>query len=165
MNHFYFEQWNTIRWKSLDFKHLQELRNITASCRSNTPLGCSAKCFHGPRSLGRRVSWLFIPTKFLRERNCCLAQGQLLPGITTTFYGLYLHHTGEWLVPRGYHTPCISYEWKVFLSEVLFSSIISSLSWGQWQTNITMETTALLARTQEENLCSSHQENKTCLIN
>lgn len=153
-HHFSFEQWNTIRRKSLNLGHLQELRNTTASHRSNTPADRWEEGSHG---------FSFLPSSWGRE-TAVWHTGSCSQVSLPTFHGLLLHHTGQWLIPCGYLIPCISYDWKVFLSEVLFPSVISSLSWRQWQPKITMETTALLARTQEDNLCSSQQENKTCLV-
>lgn len=119
-HHSYFEQWNTINQKSLNLERLQELKNTTASHRSNTPVGCLADCFHGPQSLVRRVSWPFISTKFLRERNCCLAQGQLLPGLTTHIsWTVFTPHSGianfQW-VPYTVHFLWLkrSTKWSAF---------------------------------------------------
>lgn len=152
---------STVRWKTLSLEHLWELRNTTASHRSNIPIGCLASRFHGQQSLETKVARLFISTRFLREKNCYFAQGQLLPRLTTCIsWTVFTQHRGttnSQAIPYTLHRL-----WN--LSEVLFPSVFSTLSWRQWQPKITMEITALLARTQEKNLCSSQQENKTCLI-
>lgn len=101
-HHFSFEHlWNTIRQKSLNLGHLQELRNTTASHRSNTPAGCLADRFHEPRSLGRRVSWLFIPTSSWGRGTAVWHTGSCSQVSLPTFHGLHLHHTGQWLIPVG----------------------------------------------------------------
>lgn len=82
--------------------------------------------------VGGSVSWLYSPTKNLRDGNCCHARGQLLPGLATYISGtasaprrgmgnsqqvVYTMHS---LRLEG------SLKWRC-----IFNQLFHPLSWGQ----------------------------------
>lgn len=82
--------------------------------------------------VGARVSWLYSPTKNLRDGNCCHAQGQLLPGLATYISGtVFTPRKGMANSQQVVYTMYSlwlesSLKWGCF-----FNQLLHPLSWGQ----------------------------------